>query len=710
MESDYFYKISNVWPATLSLDFEYYNSTERNLTVVCVSLVFRQVHQDKPREVSYWLLDESDRLKFKDVIARFRKGSGVTLLAFAANAEARALLSLGIDPFQFNWIDLHLEYKMLLNHNHQYAYGKQLIKGRKVFTHPPKNKWEMSEEERTGKSRSKPETNLGACCYKMLGLTIDTDHKNIMRTRIIQGAPYSDQEKQKIVEYCEDDTKHLYDLFYALVEAIFKSANSATTFWKEYKEESALRAEYALETALMEQRGYPVNVKRLRNFASSVNDILMECQRDINSQFPKTPLFKWNWKEQRFSKDLSVLHAYVAKFLHANPGASWLKTDKGQNSLKLEAFEQHFSFGHSYPRGHMFAQYIRFLKLSKSLNGFSATTNSSKKTIFDSLGSDGRVRPYFNIFGSQSARSQPSATSFIPLKAAWMRCLIEPRPGRVVIGVDYSSQEFLIAALLSEDMNMIKAYHSGDPYIATGKLAGALPATATKESHSAERAGFKSTVLGISYLMGPYSLANKLTADTGKKHELKDAINLIDLFYKAYPRLKMWQDRVFKFYRFGKPIKLPCGWYMFKNNTNQRSVKNCPVQGMASSIMRRAVKECRLSGLEVIYTLHDALYIETDYENRFEASEKLMQAMHAGFVYYFGDKVKEYANCRMDVDIWGPDCEKSKGTIAREKGLSEAEFNQYPEYIDPRAVEEYDRFKKYFNFSREVERLLTAFV
>ena len=80
-------------------------------------------------------------------------------------------------------------------------------------------------------------------------------------------------------------------------------------------------------------------------------------------------------------------------------------------------------------------------------------------------------------------------------------------PGRAVGYVDWGQQEFGSAAALSGDQAMMEAYRSSDPYLTFAKQAGAVPLSATKESHPAEREQFKICALAVLYLMGPHSLA-----------------------------------------------------------------------------------------------------------------------------------------------------------------------------------------------------------
>jgi hypothetical protein len=65
--------------------------------------------------------------------------------------------------------------------------------------------------------------------------------------------------------------------------------------------------------------------------------------------------------------------------------------------------------------------------------------------------------------------------------------------------LDYTQQEFGIAAALSGDPNMMAAYRTGDAYLGFAKQAGAVPEGATKESHGPIRDQFKQCVLGVQY-------------------------------------------------------------------------------------------------------------------------------------------------------------------------------------------------------------------
>src|SRR5262249_9080264 len=107
------------------------------------------------------------------------------------------------------------------------------------------------------------------------------------------------------------------------------------------------------------------------------------------------------------------------------------------------------------------------------------------------VGADGRNRTILSAFRSKTGRNQPSNSRFIFGPSVWLRGLIKPPAGYGIAYVDWSQQEFGIAAALSGDTAMQAAYRSGDPYLEFAKQAGAVPKDATKEAHKEKRELFK---------------------------------------------------------------------------------------------------------------------------------------------------------------------------------------------------------------------------
>jgi hypothetical protein len=661
------------------IDFEYNGTTEKFLNLVAVSM---WSPDDEYRETVWLHKDQTAKNEVADKILAMRETH--FFVAFNAVAEAESFIALGLDPSKHAWIDLQIEYKMLTNHWHKFTYGKHLIDGKEVFTSPPKSKWEQTEEERLKANNAKPKHNLSGCTYKMLGVKIDTDRKDQIRNLIISSpGTFTKAESAEILEYCESDIEYLP----RIKDAIFESYRRSNAAGNIFLAEVALRGKTAARTALMSKTGYPVNRVSVTNFSKSTISILNDLAEDINSQFHGTNLFVWNKSRGQYSKKEGPQREWIDASEYKD---RWRKTETGSHSLSLDAYADHFSYSHDYPRGNFPAQILRYLKTNQSLNGFRP---NSKNSFFDYYGSDDRARAWLNPYGSQSSRFQPKAGGFIPLKSAWMRSLIQPKPGRAIAAIDYGSQEFLVAALLSADKNMFESYASGDPYFYFAKLAKAVPMDAKRSDHEDIRTLFKSTVLGISYLMGSKALAAKLTADTGKFHDENDSARMTEIFFNTFSRYNDFIERTIYDYREKGYLKLADGWIMFGDNPNHRSISNCPVQGMGAVILRKAIELSQIAGLTVLYPLHDALYIEYSVSQETEAPRILSECMREAFVHYFKDtEVEDWsAQIRMDGNIWGPDIKEDY------RKIGDVGFKMQTIYVDERARLEYERFKIYFS-------------
>jgi len=610
-------------------------------------------------------------------------------LGYACFAEARSFYSLNLDPLQFKWIDLFLEYRLLTNHNDNLNWGQQLVDGKIRSFEKPKPKWERTEDDK--KTGFKATHSLAEATFKLTNQIRDTKEKDEVRKLIISNpAKFTDQQRERILEYNAADVEFLPTLWAAMKEHYAGLVHKDDLDWEEYFHNALWRGRYSAHTAIMESVGYPLNYKAAKNFSRQVSAIISECQRDINRQFAgDIRPFKWDPKGAKFTWDQKTTRQWVKQNV---PTENWMRTDTEQLSLSLEAFEKFFKFTHDYPRGNFGAQMVRFLKLKQSLYGFSDSQGGKRKNFWDSVGPDKRVRPYMNIYGAQSGRSQPGATGFMFLKPAWMRALVEPAEGHFLAGVDYGQQEFFLAGLISEDDAMVEAYLSGDPYLYMGKQAGTIPEDGTRKTHERERDLMKSTTLGILFGMSRYGLAIKLTGDSGEEWSEEDAQAQINIFEAVYPDYIAWRAEQLDLYLGGAPISTPDGWMLWTDNENPRSVLNCHVQGFGASVMRMAVDMAVAKGCRVIFTLHDAIYIEGKVGEEHQIV-LLMDAMREAFAYFFdGSKYAETSReIKLDPKAWGPGFPE-KGEII----IAGIKIPVSRLYLDSRSMADYNRFSKYF--------------
>lgn len=531
-------------PKVVFCDFEFSEVVEPFVKLVCAATYCPATGEKK----KFWLHNSPlMQAKLADYLKQYE-----IIIAYSAVAECRSFMALGLDPLSFKWLDLFLEYRMMSNHNDKLNWGKQLVDGKVKFVNKPRPKWERTEEEKMTGFR--PTHSLAEATFKLTGEIRDTEHKNKMRDLIISNPKsFTKEERTAIMDYCLDDVIFLPRIKEEIIKEFTRLDPSYDT--QRYIRDALYRGRYSAHTAIMENRGYPLDVEKTKNFSKQIPVIMYELQKEINSLFPTIKPFKWNKPKNRFSWDQKATKDWIK----ANHDVKkWMKTDKGQISLALDGFQKFYSFQHSYPEDNFGAQMVRFLKLKQNLYGFSKSDDSEKRTFWDYVGSDGRVRPYMNHFGAQSSRTQPAASGFMFLKPAWMRALVQPKPGRFIASIDYGQQEFFIAGLESSDEKMIQAYLSGDPYLYGAKLAGAIPWDGTKESHKAIRDVYKNTYLGILFGMTKYGLAVKLTNDTGREWTEDEAQEQIDIFEDTFPDYMAWKRDLVSDYMAGYGIELPC--------------------------------------------------------------------------------------------------------------------------------------------------------
>jgi hypothetical protein len=239
----------------------------------------------------------------------------------------------------------------------------------------------------------------------------------------------------------------------------------------------------------------------------------------------------------------------------------------------------------------------------------------SNTRLFEGLaiGPDGRNRCGLRAFATKTSRHAPSSAKFLMGGASWLRGLVCGEPGTVVLSKDFDQEEFLIGGALSGDANMIGAYRSGDPYLTFAKMAGAVPADATKASHPAERAMFKTCVLGTQFGMSYLGLADRIGKPTPYARELlrqhKEVFKDYWAWVRAAVTLAMADLR----------IETVLGWPLHivapadpNERINHRSIGNFPCQANGGEILRLSINRLVAAGIKVLAPVHDAVLIQCD--------------------------------------------------------------------------------------------------
>ena len=564
------------------IDFEYNKSNERNLNLVCSAWTF----SDQPETIHTLWLHKNIGAKnnLKEILLK-AKDEGYVFVAFAVTAEGRCFQSLGLDPTEFEWLDEYLEQRQLQNCSDKHSYGTYFEDGLQLKSVPPNFNSKVKQDNKI--------LNAGLVDTVAYWLEVDIDKgsKDANRDLILEcKEKYSKEEQARILDYCASDIKYMPQIHSkqnaSLWNSIGKPKHDLFYQWQ------ANRGSYAALCAMRESEGLPLHMPSVinigRNAEMAKNKLISEL---VNNHYPffvkHRPLknrIKWVWKAD--SKKF-------AEFIETHPStehirANWKLTDSG----KYASDEKYLEKFDSIPAIKALRQTN---KLLSQLKWFSEMKDG-KGGLFDSIGSDDRIRTHFGIYGTQTGRNAAPAKRFVFAMSSCWRCLIRPPKGYRIVSLDYSSQEFAIAAILSGDKNMIEAYKSGDPYVYF-----ALKAGGTKE----DRGLFKATVLGLQFGMGVKALALKLSADICRFISEREAQKLVNLHKKTFPRYWQWLGAIDRSYRSKKFMRLPCGWALLGDNRNKLSYQNFPIQGAGSSITRMEVAKMKEAGITGLATVHD---------------------------------------------------------------------------------------------------------
>jgi hypothetical protein len=268
-------------------------------------------------------------------------------------------------------------------------------------------------------------------------------------------------------------------------------------------------------------------------------------------------------------------------------GIPWPRLESGKLSLEDDIFRE---AAKAYP----------VISPLRELRSALATLRLSDLAV----GRDARNRTLLSAFQSRTGRNQPSSAKYIFGPSVWLRSLIKPPPGHGVAYIDYSTQEFGIAAALSGDAAMRAAYLTGDPYLAFGKQIGALPDDATKDSHEAQRQLFKQCILGIQYGMEEQTLALRIGRPA------LEARDLLRADRRAYRRFWDWSEAVLNTAMLTGELHTVFGWHIHINDKpNPRSLRNFPMQANGAEMLRLACCLATERDIEVCAPVHDAVLI-----------------------------------------------------------------------------------------------------
>jgi DNA polymerase I len=210
----------------------------------------------------------------------------------------------------------------------------------------------------------------------------------------------------------------------------------------------------------------------------------------------------------------------------------------------------------------------------------------------------------------------------------------------LLLSADYSQIELRIIAALSNEDNMIKAFQEGeDIHASTAARVFNIPISeVTRE----QRGNAKTVNFGIIYGVSAFGLSNQTDLN---RSEAKD---LIDTYYKTYPKLRQYMNDQIHFARENGYVQTVLGRRRYLNDINsqnavvrgaaERNAVNAPIQGSAADIIKIAMirifdklEEGKFKS-KMLLQVHDELVFDI-YKPELEALKSLIkEEMEKAFI------------------------------------------------------------------------------
>lgn len=203
-----------------------------------------------------------------------------------------------------------------------------------------------------------------------------------------------------------------------------------------------------------------------------------------------------------------------------------------------------------------------------------------------------------------------------------------PRPGHVLLDLDYSQVELRVAAFISRSQPMIEAFQRGDDLhrLLAAKIAGKAPEDVT----SLERKRAKAGNFGLLYGMSPGGFQSYAATAYDVSLTLAEAQAVHSAFFEMWDGMRQWHDKAKRRAYERGYVTSPIGrtqWLSdlyskssFKASHAERNALNSPVQGFGSDLMQMAAASImgtlpgyplpRVEGAHVVATVHDEICIE----------------------------------------------------------------------------------------------------
>lgn len=325
------------------------------------------------------------------------------------------------------------------------------------------------------------------------------------------------------------------------------------------------------------------------------------------------------------SKQLSE---WLQEALNQKDLEAWTKTAKGQLSTSTHTFRLNEGMHDIFPK------IVKYRQLAKLISSFGeglykfidVPNNRLYGSFFLGNTSTGRMSSY-----NPNMQNMPKGE---------FRTLFCAKEGYTLIGLDYSQQELRVAAMVTQDAELLRIYlEGGDVHINTASSLLKL----SKESIGKEKRQLaKAVIFGLLYGQGANGLIRYAKQQYSVEMSLEEAAKHREGFFKTYAGLRKWQQQTARNAEYSRKVRTPCGrerdFSRERLGYRYTAALNLPIQGAAAEITLHALirlipflnEECRL-----VNVIHDEILLEVVEDRVQEFIEKAVKAMEEAFIDVF---------------------------------------------------------------------------
>ncbi len=398
---------------------------------------------------------------------------------------------------------------------------------------------------------------------------------------------------ERVAEYAAEDadvTLQLKQVLYPMVE------EASLMELYDRVEEPMIRV-----LADMEIAGVTVDVEALKSYGSELNERLAELVTDIRKDADDDTLnvnSSIQLGEVLFGRMKIADKPKLTKTKRYCTDEEYLQSFAGQHAIIDKILEY---------RGvkKLLSTYVE--ALPELVNSVSGRIHSTYNQAVTATGRLSSTNPNLQNIPIRDALGRPIRAAFVPSAV-----------DRKILSADYSQVELRIMAHLSGDEALIGAFKAGeDIHTAT---AARLFHKELEEVTSDDRRKAKTANFGIIYGISAFGLSQRL--DIGRA----EAKEIIDGYFKSYPAVKTYMDRVMNDARQSDYVETIFGRRRYLRDINsrnaiarglaERNAINAPIQGSAADIMKLAMigihREFKVQGIQsqMIMQVHDEVVID----------------------------------------------------------------------------------------------------